>query len=144
MRYNKTENFNLISGYASIFKKYAQFSGRSRRSEFWFAVLAHSIITLPVASIAYILTGVDMARYGETTAATGIIVLIVEILLLIYYSAVFIPFLAVMARRLHDTGKSGWWILLHLIPVGQIILFIFFLLDSQPGSNKYGPNPKGI
>ena len=61
----------------------------------------------------------------------------------IYYLAVLIPSLAVGVRRLHDTDRSGWWLLLSLIPViGWIVLIIFFVLDSTPGENQYGPNPK--
>ena len=61
----------------------------------------------------------------------------------LYYLAVLIPTLAVTVRRLHDTGRTGWWILIGLIPViGGIVLLIFMLLDSEPGANQYGPNPK--
>lgn len=63
----------------------------------------------------------------------------------VYALFVLIPGLAVGARRLHDTGKTGWLLLLWLIPViGWIILLVFFVLDSKPGANKYGPNPKGM
>ena len=56
-----------------------------------------------------------------------------------------IPSLSVLFRRLHDTGRSAWWILIGLIPlIGAIVLFIFTVLDSEPGSNKFGPNPKNI
>ena len=62
----------------------------------------------------------------------------------LYNLAVFIPGLAVSVRRLHDIGKSGWWFLILLVPfIGAIVLLIFFCLDSQPGGNKYGSNPKG-
>jgi uncharacterized membrane protein YhaH (DUF805 family) len=61
----------------------------------------------------------------------------------IYSLAVLIPSLAVTVRRLHDTGRTGWWILIGLIPViGGIVLLIFMVLDSEPGANQYGPNPK--
>jgi uncharacterized membrane protein YhaH (DUF805 family) len=57
---------------------------------------------------------------------------------------VLVPSIAVTVRRLHDTGRSGWWILISLVPViGWIVLLVFMLTDSQPGSNQYGPNPKG-
>jgi uncharacterized membrane protein YhaH (DUF805 family) len=63
----------------------------------------------------------------------------------LYSLAVLLPSLAVGARRLHDTGRSGWWLLIDFIPiVGQIVLIYFFVLDSQPGANQYGPNPKGV
>ena len=61
----------------------------------------------------------------------------------LYDLAVLIPSIAVTVRRLHDTGRTGWWILIGLIPViGGIVLLIFMLLDSEPGENQYGPNPK--
>lgn len=64
---------------------------------------------------------------------------------LIYSLALLVPSLSVGARRLHDTGRSGWWQLLMLIPlIGAIILIVFLVLDSTPGDNKYGPNPKGV
>ena len=64
---------------------------------------------------------------------------------MIYNLAVLIPGLAVFCRRMHDTGRSGWWWLIALIPfVGWIVLLIFCCLDSQPGANQYGPNPKGL
>ena len=121
----EVENFNLFTAYASMFKKYAQFSGRSRRSEFWFAGLMNSIIV----SILYFLLIVP--RIGA-------------FLIGIYSLVTLIPNLALNVRRLHDTGKSGWCLLLGLIPFfGGIILFVFSVLDSQPGTNQYGPNPKG-
>ena len=61
---------------------------------------------------------------------------------LIYALAVLVPSIAVAIRRLHDTGRSGWWVLLGLVPVLSIILLIFLVLDSQPNDNEYGPNPK--
>ncbi len=65
------------------------------------------------------------------------------ILGMIYALAVLIPGIAVSVRRLHDIGKSGWWILISLVPiVGVIILLVFTVLDSTPGENQYGPNPK--
>jgi len=64
---------------------------------------------------------------------------------ILYSLAIFIPSLAVGVRRLHDTGRSGWWLLISLIPlIGTIWLFILLVLDSNPGDNKYGPNPKGV
>ena len=58
--------------------------------------------------------------------------------------ALFIPSIAVGIRRLHDIGKSGWWYLLILLPLVNLVLIYFFILDSQPGENQYGPNPKGV
>ena len=66
-------------------------------------------------------------------------------LYLIYTLAFLLPSIAVAIRRLHDTGRTGWWLLLALIPlIGAIVLIVFYCLDSQPGENEYGPNPKGV
>lgn len=139
------ENFNLITAYKSMFKKYAQFNGRSRRSEYWFATLANCILLMIVYAILYIPMVIDIVNNGEPTTATIAISSILGLLILVYALAILVPSLALSIRRLHDTGRSGWCLLLSLIPfVGGIIVFVFMVLDSQPGTNKYGPNPKGL
>lgn len=81
----------------------------------------------------------SLAIFGDSRIVT----LLLGIVMIIYVLIVFIPSLAVTVRRLHDTGKSGWYILLNLIPyVGGLIIFIFTVMDSEPGENKWGPNPK--
>jgi uncharacterized membrane protein YhaH (DUF805 family) len=106
--------------YLEVLKKYAVFTGRSQRAEFWWFFLIHLII------------GAVLSMISETLSS-------------IYGLAVLLPAIGVSIRRLHDTGKTGWWILLHFIPViGTIVLIIFFVQDSDPGSNEYGPNPKGV
>jgi len=113
-------------------KKYAVFEGRARRREYWFFVLFVVIIAV-VLAIADRITGTYSAAYG-----TGLLGGLFSL-------AVLIPSLAVGARRLHDTGRSGWWLLIGLIPfVGAIVLIVFFVIDSQAGTNEYGPNPKGV
>jgi len=107
----------------SVLSQYATFSGRARRSEYWWFVLA-SVIASVVASI------VDTA-------------LGVSILSLLLTLGLLIPSLALGVRRLHDIGKSGWWILIGLIPlVGVIVLIVFACQDSEPGTNQWGPSPK--
>ncbi len=112
--------------YLTVLKKYAVFSGRASRSEFWYFTLFNFIIQM-VASFAL----------GAISAKLSFLVLV------IYAFATFIPSLAVSVRRLHDTNRS-WvnllWVLLPLI--GLIVLIIFFVTDSTPGENQYGPNPK--
>lgn len=99
----------------SVLTKYASFSGRAMRSEYWWWAL----FTLLWCWIP-----------------------LVNLLLLLIF---FIPSLAVAVRRLHDTGRSGWWVLIGIIPIiGAIVLFIFYCTDSQIGANQYGPNPKGV
>lgn len=110
--------------YVDVLKKYTVFEGRAPRKEYWMFVLFNIIIDI-------ILTFIGKA-------------LGLNFLTAIYTLAVLLPSLAVLARRLHDTGRSAWWILIGLIPfIGAFILFIFAVLDSEPGQNKYGPNPKG-
>ncbi|KAA9133407.1 DUF805 domain-containing protein [Marinihelvus fidelis] len=120
-----------MNWYLTVLKKYAQFSGRSRRSEIWWFILFNIIVTI-VLSIIDNVTG--------TTNASGY-----GILGTIYALAVLLPSIAVGVRRLHDTGKTGWWILIGLVPfVGWIVLIVFYCIDSEPGTNQYGPNPKGV
>ena len=113
-------------------KKYACFSGRARRQEYWLFVLFNIIAAFVVGFIGGFLasvTGVDAFAFLGA----------------IYNLAVLIPSFAVFCRRMHDTGRSGWWWLIGLIPfVGWIVLLVFCCLDSQPGDNQYGPNPKGL
>lgn len=113
-----------MNWYLAVLKNYVGFEGRARRTEYWMFVLINAIIGL----VLYVLSkAIDP----------------LVILYYLYTLAVFIPGLAVAVRRLHDTGRSGWWILLSLIPiVGAIILIVFLATDGEPGNNAYGPNPK--
>jgi len=113
------------------FKKYADFKGRSRRKEYWMFILFYMLFM--IVPYALLFTGNDtIAMIGA--AIVGIIAL-----------ASFIPALAVVVRRLHDTNRSGWWDFISLIPlIGTIVLLVFLCQDSHPGTNKWGPNPKGI
>ncbi|MER6123590.1 DUF805 domain-containing protein [Streptomyces sp. NPDC001795] len=109
--------------YVDVLKKYAVFSGRARRQEYWMFFLFNVIISIVLAII-------------DNAAGTSI-------LGLLYTLAVLLPGLGVTVRRLHDTGKSGWWILISLIPlVGTIILIVFLATDGQPEPNQHGANPK--
>ena len=116
--------------YIAVIKKYAVFSGRSRRKEYWFFVLFNILISIGLSVID--------AMVGSVNAETG-----AGLLGGIYSLAVLIPSLAVLVRRLHDTSRSGWWILIGLIPlIGWIVLLVFVVEDSNPGQNQYGTNPK--
>lgn len=119
-----------MNWYIGVLKQYAVFSGRARRKEYWFFVL-FNIIASAVLTIVDRITGTYSAD-----ASVGL-------LSGIYALAVLIPSIAVSVRRLHDTGRTGWWLLIALVPViGAIVLLIFMVLDSQPGTNEYGPSPK--
>ena len=110
----------------TCFSKYATFSGRARRSEYWYFVLCYTILTGILSFLA------------RNSTVLGYVSGVIEI-------ALFIPMLAVSVRRLHDIGKSGWFYLIGLIPlVGLIIMIVWYVRDSDPGQNMYGPNPKGI
>jgi len=114
-----------MNWYLEVLKKYAVFSGRARRMEYWMFVLINFIIALVLGVIE------------------GLLGITYSVLSTLYSLAVLIPSLAVAVRRLHDTNRSGWWILINLIPViGWIIFIVFAAQDSQPGTNQYGPNPK--
>ena len=112
-------------------KKYAQFSGRARRKEYWYFVLFNVIISI-VLSVLDVVLG-TYSKGGGIGLLDGI-----------YTLAILIPAIAVTVRRLHDTGRSGWWLLIGFIPlIGGLILLFFMVLDSKPGANEYGENPKG-
>ena len=112
----------------SVFSKYATFSGRARRSEYWYFVLLQVIV-------AAVLNGLYSAT--ESVAFSAILVL--------FDLALLVPSLAVCWRRLHDIGRSGAYYFFVLIPlVGWILLLVWMCQDSQPGANQYGPNPKGM
>ncbi len=119
-----------MNWYLMVWKKYAQFDGRSRRKELWMFTLFNCLFSWPLYILGFLLrdSGIGMIFYG---------------LYFIYLLAVIVPCLALGVRRLHDLGKSGWWWLILFIPIiGGLILFVFWVLDGEPGTNKYGPNPK--
>ena len=119
-----------MSWFILALKKYATFSGRARRKEYWFFVLFYVLISI-VAAVIDVMTG-----SFDSTMGMGMLGLLVALALLI-------PSLAVAVRRLHDTDRSGWWVLLCLIPlIGGIWLLVLLCLDSTPGDNRFGPNPK--
>ncbi len=122
----------------SVFSKYATFSGRASRSEYWYFVLFNII-----ASIALFLLGIAIgAAVGGSDGAMGGLI-VGYILYVIYGLGVLIPSLAVTVRRLHDTNNSGWLILIGLIPcIGGIVLLVLTILQGTNGENKYGDIPE--
>jgi uncharacterized membrane protein YhaH (DUF805 family) len=113
-----------VDWYLKVLKQYADFNGRARRKEYWMFVLVNLIISLVLGVIAGI---IKMPILGT-----------------IYSLAVLIPGVAVSVRRMHDIGKSGWVLLLGLIPlIGAIVLLIWAASEGNSGSNPYGPDPKG-
>ena len=118
--------------YLAVLKKYADFSGRARRSEYWYFVLFNMIFAIVAMVLDNILsTTVSPLPYG--------------VFYFIYLFAVLLPSLAVAVRRLHDVGKSGWFMFIALIPfVGAIWLLILYFTEGDAGVNEYGANPKEI
>jgi uncharacterized membrane protein YhaH (DUF805 family) len=120
----------MMSWYLMALRKYATFSGRAQRSEFWFFVATYLLILFLLAVVDGLLGVFDTA--GEVGLLSGLFAL-----------AMVLPWLAVCARRLHDTGRSGWWMLVSFIPlIGSLVLLFFLVQDSAPGANAFGPNPK--
>ncbi|MEV1077384.1 DUF805 domain-containing protein [Streptomyces sp. NPDC050211] len=112
-----------MNWFVDVVKKYAVFNGRARRKEYWMFTLIYTVI-------AIVLSVVDMAVIGS------------NVLVPILTVALFLPALGVAIRRLHDTGRTGWWVLISIVPlVGLIVMLVFLCADSQD-TNKYGPNPK--
>jgi uncharacterized membrane protein YhaH (DUF805 family) len=116
--------------WAGCYRKYATFTGRARRAEYWWYTLFNAIIYIVLITV-----GILVSNAGQNTAVLGALVGI-------YIVAVLLPTLAVTCRRLHDAGLSGWWQLLGFIPLGGIAVFIMTLLESNPGTNRYGPDPR--
>lgn len=111
-------------------KKYATFSGRAQRAEYWYFFLFYILIFVGLSVIDGIMG--SFSDEGGIGLLGGILAL-----------ALLIPSIAVGVRRLHDTGRSGWWLLISLIPlVGAIVLLVFAVQDSSADENSYGPNPK--
>jgi uncharacterized membrane protein YhaH (DUF805 family) len=112
-----------MNWYIAALRKYADFGGRARRSEYWYFHLVNFIISAVLSGVGYI---ADFAEVGS-----------------IYSFAVLVPSIAVSVRRLHDIGKSGWNVFLALIPIiGWVVLIVYHVRDGELGENEYGVNPK--
>lgn len=122
----------FVEAIKSVFSKYAEFEGRARRSEYWYWVLLNVIVSLVTSGVGF---GIGLAfSLGDAqSSALGTI----------WSLATLIPSLAVSVRRMHDIGKSGWSILIELIPiVGSIIFIVWCCRDSEMMPNEYGESPK--
>jgi uncharacterized membrane protein YhaH (DUF805 family) len=118
--------------YAKVLRQYADFNGRARRTEYWMFTLVSVIVGLVLGLVD------EVVFVGPGLSTTGW-------LHTIYSVAVLVPTLAVSARRLHDTGRSGWWLLIGLIPlIGVVVLIVFFALEGRRSCNAYGPDPKAV
>jgi len=121
-----------MNWYLGVLKKYTVFSGRAQRAEYWYFILFNMLVGIALSIV-------DQAT-GTFDPETG-----AGLLGGLYSLGVLLPGIAVAVRRLHDTGRSGWWMFILLIPIiGWIALFIFMVQDSDTGGNEYGDNPKGM
>ena len=121
-----------MNWYLDVLKKYAVFNGRARRKEYWMFFLINMAISIALIVVDSLI--------GTISASVGL-----GLFSGIYTLAVLVPSIAAGIRRLHDTNRSGWFMLIGLVPfVGGIILLVFLAMDSTPGDNQYGPNPKGV
>ena len=113
-----------MNWYLTVLKKYAVFSGRARRMEYWMFFLFNMIVSFALGFIEGLFGGPG-------------------ILATIYYLAVLVPSIAVGVRRLHDIDRTGWWLLISLVPlIGVIVLIVFLASPGAAGANKYGEDPK--
>ena len=118
-------------------RKYATFSGRARRKEYWLWQLLVGVISTILMWFAKPIYHPELPQiYGFENHAMAAV-------LGIFVLGIFLPSLAVAVRRLHDSDKRGWWLLLGLTGIGGLVLLIFYLLDGTRGPNRYGPDPKG-
>lgn len=113
-------------------RRYADFSGRSRRKEYWMFTLGVVIATLVLAIVEGVLglSGMVAGVYGPIST--------------LFFLGLIVPSIAVQVRRMHDLDKSGWWVLIALIPfIGSIVLLVFMCLEGTRGENRFGSDPKG-
>ena len=130
---------DFMTAVKTCFSKYVTFSGRARRSEYWWWVLFVWVVSMGLSIVDSVLFGNVVTGPGSFYASTDN-----AILSGIFSLVVFLPGLAVAVRRLHDTDRSGWWLLIVLIPlVGWILLIVWFATEGTEGENRFGPDPLG-
>ena len=121
------------------YRRYADFSGRSRRKEYWMFALLQAIIAIVLLIVMFTLGGLS----GSGGTSFGPMGMLGAGLLVIWGLATIIPSIAVQVRRFHDQDKSGWMVLIGFIPyIGGIIVFVFMCLAGTAGPNRFGPDPK--
>lgn len=122
---NAEENYSIIDWFKKCLRNYANFSGRARRKEYWYFVLIQSVLAFIATIIDYIIFS-NLGLFYFVTAL-----------------GLFIPSLAVTIRRLHDTSRSGWWMLISIIPlIGSILLIVWLATETKPEVNQWGPPAK--
>jgi uncharacterized membrane protein YhaH (DUF805 family) len=122
---------------STCFRKYAVFRGRASRPEFWwFVLLYYAIIFVPV----FVAVASDPDAF-EQASSNDEVPTALALIIFGGFLSLLLPYLAAGVRRLHDTGKSGWWWFINLIPFGSIVLIIFLATEGDRVSNRYGPPP---
>ena len=122
------------------YRRYFDFSGRSRRKEYWMFALLIFLIYIVMAFLSVMSGG--SAEMGEAPTG-GAASMVIGLVFLVWAVGTLIPSLAVAVRRLHDTDRSGWWLLIGLVPlVGGLVLLYFYLIEGTHGPNRFGPDPK--
>lgn len=119
---------NFFDAVKSCFSKYVVFSGRARRSEYWYFTLFVVVVSIPLGVL-------DALFFGATSGISP--------LTWVFSLATILPSIAVSARRLHDIGRSAWWILIAFTIIGAFVLLFWAVQNSEAGENKFGANPKG-
>jgi uncharacterized membrane protein YhaH (DUF805 family) len=132
--FKKESEFGVFDWWKKVVKdNYANFEGRARRAEYWNYILANIIITLSLYFVTFIIAFIPFF---------GLISILGVICIVILSIGTIIPSLAVAVRRLHDTNKSGWYLLLNLIPIANIVLIVFLATEGTRGPNSFGDDPK--
>jgi uncharacterized membrane protein YhaH (DUF805 family) len=129
-----------MNWYVKVLKQYVDFSGRARRTEYWMFTLFNAIIEIV---LGFVDRALGFGSFSSNTSGGVAFSASVGLLGGLYALAVLLPSLGVSVRRLHDTDRSGWWLLIGLIPfIGGIVLLVFFVLAGTRGPNRHGPDPK--
>ena len=120
---------SFIEAISTVFRKYFDYTGRARRKEYWYFQLFFGIVMIAAAFITNNMTGeLQYSSQGDNLFMAVAIIL-------------YLPFISVTARRLHDTGRSGWWQLIQSVPIVGLILLYWLIIGSEDGNNKYGERP---
>lgn len=121
----------MMEWYTKAMKKYEDFGGRAQRAEYWYFGLVSSLILVAFYIAQWVVAGGSFL--GTFIVALG----------MAYSIAILVPSFAVLIRRLHDTNRSGWWMCIGFVPlIGSLVLLVFLVQDGDPGTNRFGPNPK--
>jgi len=122
-----------MSWYIRMWQNYINFSGRANRKEYWYAILLQLLIVIILQVAAALAQNLNVP----------LLQLLISVIILIFSLASLCPTFAIAFRRLHDTGRSAWWMLILFVPiVGVVVLLVFLLLEGEPGENRFGPVPQ--